>query len=57
MTEQGLLLRTALRLQCVITPAAPYFPWTNEMIAAETDKQVCVCGGRGLHVSSPCYVL
>jgi zeta-carotene desaturase len=27
-------------MQCVITPALPYFPWTNEMIAAETDKQV-----------------
>jgi zeta-carotene desaturase len=27
-------------MQCVITPAAPYFPWTNEAIAAETDKQV-----------------
>jgi hypothetical protein len=27
-------------MQCVITPAAPYMPWTNEAIAAETDKQV-----------------
>lgn len=27
-------------LQCVITPAAPYMSWTNEAIAAETDKQV-----------------
>ncbi len=27
-------------MQCVITPAAPYMPWTNEQIAAETDKQV-----------------
>ena len=29
-------------MQCVITPAAPYMPWTNEDIAAETDKQVWV---------------
>lgn len=27
-------------MQCVITPAAPYMSWTNEAIAAETDKQV-----------------
>eukprot|EP00798_Chlamydomonas_sp_ICE-L_P014105 gene14105-20062_t len=27
-------------MQCVITPALPYFSWTNEAIAAETDKQV-----------------
>lgn len=27
-------------MQCVITPAAPYMPWTNEAIAAETDRQV-----------------
>lgn len=27
-------------MQCVITPAAPYMPWTNEQIAAETDRQV-----------------
>ncbi|KAG2490230.1 hypothetical protein HYH03_011354 [Edaphochlamys debaryana] len=27
-------------MQCVITPAQPYMAWTNEMIAAETDKQV-----------------
>lgn len=26
-------------MQCVITPAAPYMPWTNEAIAAETDRQ------------------
>ena len=26
-------------MQCVITPAAPYMSWTNEAIAAETDKQ------------------
>jgi zeta-carotene desaturase len=28
-------------MQCVITPAAPYMSWTNEQIAAETDRQVC----------------
>ena len=33
-------------LQCVITPAAPYMPWTNQQIAEETDRQVCK--GRGL---------
>lgn len=27
-------------MQCVITPADPYMSWTNEAIAAETDKQV-----------------
>lgn len=27
-------------MQCVITPAAPYMPWTNEAIAEETAKQV-----------------
>ncbi|GBF88171.1 zeta-carotene desaturase [Raphidocelis subcapitata] len=27
-------------MQCVITPAAPYMAWTNEAIAAETDRQV-----------------
>ncbi|EFJ44652.1 hypothetical protein VOLCADRAFT_95071 [Volvox carteri f. nagariensis] len=27
-------------MQCVITPAAPYMSWTNEAIAAETDRQV-----------------
>jgi len=27
-------------MQCVITPAAPYMPWTNERIAEETDRQV-----------------
>eukprot|EP00877_Chromochloris_zofingiensis_P006028 jgi/Chrzof1/1679/Cz10g17010.t1_ZDS[v5.2] len=27
-------------LQCVITPAEPYMPWTNEAIAKETDRQV-----------------
>lgn len=27
-------------MQCVITPALPYMPWTNEQIAAETDRQV-----------------
>jgi len=27
-------------LQCVITPAAPYMPWTNQQIAEETDRQV-----------------
>jgi uncharacterized protein with NAD-binding domain and iron-sulfur cluster len=32
-------------MQCVITPAAPYMPWTNEAIAAETDKQVGKQGG------------
>lgn len=32
-------------MQCVITPAAPYMPWTNEAIAAETDKQVGATGG------------
>jgi len=48
-------------MQCVITPAAPYMPWTNEAIAAETDKQVGgggevkdwdrgVCGGGGADV-------
>ncbi|PNW80358.1 hypothetical protein CHLRE_07g314150v5 [Chlamydomonas reinhardtii] len=31
---------TGSLMQCVITPAAPYMPWTNEAIAAETDKQV-----------------
>lgn len=39
-------------MQCVITPAAPYFPWTNEAIAAETDKQVgswwYAMGGLGI---------
>jgi uncharacterized protein with NAD-binding domain and iron-sulfur cluster len=35
-------------MQCVITPAAPYFPWTNEAIAAETDKQVGTRGFAGL---------
>jgi zeta-carotene desaturase len=33
-------------MQCVITPAAPYMPWTNEAIAAETDKQVWGVTGR-----------
>lgn len=27
-------------MQCVITPAKPYMSWTNEALAAETDKQV-----------------
>jgi hypothetical protein len=27
-------------MQCVITPADNYMSWTNEAIAAETDKQV-----------------
>ncbi|GFR47143.1 hypothetical protein Agub_g8833 [Astrephomene gubernaculifera] len=27
-------------MQCVITPAVPYMAWTNEAIAAETDRQV-----------------
>lgn len=27
-------------MQCVITPAVPYMSWTNEAIAAETDRQV-----------------
>ncbi|KAL6764090.1 flavin-containing amine oxidoreductase-domain containing protein [Haematococcus lacustris] len=27
-------------MQVVITPAAPYMPWTNERIAAEADRQV-----------------
>lgn len=37
-------------MQCVITPAVPYMSWTNERIAAETDRQVravsasCVLG-------------
>ncbi len=30
-------------MQCVITPAAPYMPWTNERIAEETDRQVRRC--------------
>ena len=29
-----------LPLQCVLTPADPYMPKTNEEIAAETDRQV-----------------
>ena len=29
-------------MQVVITPAAPYMPWTNEAIAEEANKQVCV---------------
>lgn len=41
-------------LQCVITPAAPYMPWTNEAIATETDKQVGTqcCVGRLLWMGS-----
>jgi zeta-carotene desaturase len=35
-------------MQCVITPAAPYFPWTNEAIAAETDKQVGTKGSAAV---------
>jgi zeta-carotene desaturase len=35
-------------LQCVITPAAPYMPWTNEAIAAETDRQVRGAGNAGM---------
>lgn len=27
-------------MQCVITPAVPYMAWTNEAIAAETDRQI-----------------
>jgi zeta-carotene desaturase len=40
-------------MQCVITPAAPYMPWTNEAIAAETDKQVrqLFPSARGLNVT------
>jgi zeta-carotene desaturase len=34
-------------LQCVITPAAPYMPWTNEQIVEETDRQVGWGSGRG----------
>eukprot|EP00967_Tisochrysis_lutea_P108812 scaffold168770_cov21-Tisochrysis_lutea.AAC.1 len=29
-------------MQVVITPAAPYMPWTNEAIAEEADRQVCM---------------
>ena len=29
-----------VHLQCVLTPADPYMPKTNEEIAAETDRQV-----------------
>eukprot|EP00879_Flechtneria_rotunda_P025719 GHRR01027358.1.p1 GENE.GHRR01027358.1~~GHRR01027358.1.p1 ORF type:complete len:451 (+),score=201.26 GHRR01027358.1:809-2161(+) len=40
-------------MQCVITPAAPYMSWTNEEIAAETDKQVrqLFPSARGLNVT------
>ena len=34
-------------LQCVLTPAAPYMPKTNEEIVAETDRQVG-WGGAGI---------
>jgi zeta-carotene desaturase len=36
-------------MQCVLTPADPYLPLTNEAIAAEVDKQVRWLAGY-LHV-------
>lgn len=38
-------------MQCVLTPADPYLPLTNEAIAAEVDKQVRWLAGY-LHVLS-----
>lgn len=40
-------------MQCVITPADPYMPWTNEAIAAETDRQVrqLFPSARGLNMT------
>jgi zeta-carotene desaturase len=41
-------------MQCVITPAAPYMPWTNEAIAKETDRQVWWGWGWGWGKGVPC---
>lgn len=45
-------------MQCVITPALPYFSWTNEQIAKETDRQVCArCYACSLHRGCGCHCL
>lgn len=41
-------------MQCVLTPADPYMPKSNEEIAAEVDKQV---GGCGKGEGPPCECL